>query len=72
MSEEAGASEKRESAEFARQAARPARSFLGEYWDFLRHERKWWLVPLLLVLLLAGGVIVMGGSGFAPFLYALF
>ena len=45
--------------EFERQAAGSARSFLGEYLDFVKHERKWWLVPLLLVLLLAGGLIVL-------------
>ena len=72
MPQKASADKKRESDEFASQAARPARSFLGEYWDFLRYERKWWLAPLLAFLFLAGGLIALGGTGFAPFLYALF
>jgi hypothetical protein len=47
-------------------------SFLGEFWAFLRHNKKWWLLPILLVLLLLGTVIVLMGSGAAPFIYTLF
>lgn len=45
---------------------------LGEYWQFLRAEKKWWLAPILLVLLVSGGLIILGGTAVGPFIYALF
>lgn len=43
-----------------------------EIWGFLKHNKKWWLTPILLVILLMGLLVVIGGSGTAPFIYALF
>jgi hypothetical protein len=57
---------------FAAQADLPARSFLGELWDFMRFNKKWWLAPLILVLLLLGALIAIGGTAAAPFIYTLF
>ena len=47
-------------------------SLLGEFWDFLRHNKKWWLLPLLVMLLLIGVLIILAGTGAAPFIYTLF
>jgi hypothetical protein len=48
-------------------------SLLKEFFLFVRHEKKWWLVPLLAVLLLVGALIVFAGSSpLAPFIYPLF
>ena len=47
-------------------------SFLREFWEFLRSNRKWWLLPVVLVLLLAGLLFLAAGTGAAPFLYTLF
>ena len=47
-------------------------SVLGEFWDFLRHNKKWWLLPLLLILLLQGLLLLLSGSAAAPFIYPLF
>ncbi|HEX7630938.1 MAG TPA: DUF5989 family protein [Lacunisphaera sp.] len=58
--------------EFERQAARGQRGFVRELWDFLRHNKRWWLTPIIIVLLLAGLLVVIGGSGLAPFIYTLF
>ena len=54
-------------------AARDGRppTLLGEFVDFLRHNKKWWLLPILLVLLLFGALIVLSGTGAAPFIYTL-
>jgi hypothetical protein len=60
------------SSDFATQAELPPRSFLGELWDFTRHNKKWWLTPLILVLLLLGALIAIGGTSAAPFIYTLF
>ena len=44
-----------------------------EFWDFLCHNKKWWLIPILAALLLVGGfVVLVSSSSLAPFIYALF
>jgi hypothetical protein len=54
-------------------AARAGRSMLvGEFWYYVRLYRSWLIVPILLVLALLGGFVSLGGSGMAPFIYALF
>jgi hypothetical protein len=46
---------------------------LGEFWQFLRIRKKYWLAPILVVLLLLSLLIVVTqGSALAPFIYALF
>ena len=47
-------------------------SLLSEFWDFLKHNKKWWLLPILLVLLALGALVVLSGSGAAAFIYTLF
>lgn len=46
-------------------------TLLGEFIAFLRHNKKWWLLPILLVLLLFGVLIFLSGTGAAPFIYTL-
>ncbi len=43
-----------------------------EFWDFLRHNKKWWLTPIILSLLLIALIAITAGSGAAPFIYTLF
>ena len=43
-----------------------------EFWLFLRHNKKWWLLPILIVLLLLGLLVVLNTTGVAPFIYTLF
>ncbi len=46
---------------------------LGEFWQFLRVRKKYWLAPIVVVILLLGLVIVYAsGSALAPFIYSLF
>ena len=47
-------------------------NLVGEFWLFLKHNKKWWLLPVLLAFLLLGALIFLGGSGAAPFIYTLF
>lgn len=48
-------------------------SILSELWEFLRHEKKWWLTPIVVVLLLLSLIIVFTeGSALSPFIYTLF
>lgn len=44
-----------------------------EFWQFLRQEKKYWLVPIVIVFLLFGLLIVFSqSSAVAPFIYTLF
>ena len=48
-------------------------SVLREFWDFLREQKKFWLVPIVLVLVLFGLLILFAqSSAVAPFIYTLF
>ena len=59
-------------AEFRRAADEAPRGIVREFVDFLRHSKKWWLLPIVLILLGFGLLIVLGGSAAAPFIYTLF
>ena len=48
------------------------RGLIAEFWDFLLHNKKWWLAPIILVLALLSVLIVLGGTAAAPFIYTLF
>ncbi|MCC7173537.1 MAG: hypothetical protein IT459_24055 [Planctomycetes bacterium] len=48
-------------------------SLVREFFAFIRHEKKWWMIPLVVVLLVVGGLILFAGSSpLAPFIYPLF
>lgn len=57
---------------FAQRAEQESTSFLREYWDFLKNNKKWWLFPIIVALLLVGVLIILGSSAAAPFIYTLF
>ena len=58
--------------DFSQQAEEKAPGIVTELWDFLKHNKKWWLTPIVVALLLLGVLVVVGGSGAAPFIYTLF
>ncbi len=45
---------------------------LVELWEFLRCNKKYWLLPLVAMLLVFGLMVVLSGTGVAPFIYTLF
>jgi Family of unknown function (DUF5989) len=47
-------------------------NILGEFWDFLKYNKKWWLLPILVIVLLFGLLILLSGTAAAPFIYTLF
>ena len=49
-----------------------SRGIPREFWDFVRENKKYWLLPLVFTLLLLGSLILFAGSSAAPFIYTLF
>ena len=50
-------------------------SLVGEFIEFLKENKIWWITPTVLILLLVIGFIIMtavSGQGVAPFIYTLF
>jgi hypothetical protein len=59
--------------DFAAQANDGRRSSLvGEFVEFLSHNKKWWLAPIIVSVLLLGALVLLGGTAAAPFIYTLF
>ncbi len=58
--------------EFNRAASERPTTFIGEFWQFVRHNKKWWLAPIIVTLLLVALLIFFAGTGAAPFVYTLF
>jgi hypothetical protein len=57
---------------FRREAAARRVGLARECWDFLKHNKKWWLLPILLALAIIALLVVLGGTGLAPFIYTVF
>jgi hypothetical protein len=48
-------------------------TLIGEFWEFLKMRKRYWLLPIVIMLLMLGTLIVFTeGSAVAPFIYALF
>jgi hypothetical protein len=47
-------------------------SLPAEFLHFLRHSKKWWLLPILAVIFLFGVLVFLSGTAAAPFIYTLF
>jgi competence protein ComGC len=47
--------------------------FIKEFWLFMRHRKRFWLLPIIIVLLLVGSLLILAqGSVVAPFIYTIF
>jgi hypothetical protein len=58
--------------EFERAAERRSPGIVKEFIGFLSYNQKWWLAPIIIFMLLLGLFVILGGTGFAPFIYTLF
>ena len=47
-------------------------SFIRELVMFIKHNKKWYLIPIVVSILLLGILIALGSTGAAPFIYTLF
>ena len=61
-----------QASEFQAEARGKRTSLVREFWDFLKHNKKWWLTPIILVFLLVSGLVVLAATGAGPFIYAMF
>ena len=50
----------------------PEPSLVSELIDFLKHNKKWWLVPIFVVLAIFGVIAALASTSVAPFIYTLF
>ena len=50
------------------QAEQSQQGIVGEFVDFLRYNKKWWLTPIMLIILLAGLLVILAGT-VGPFIY---
>jgi len=57
--------------QFARQAKQASPGLLNEYWHFLCHSKKWYIIPTIVLLLLLGLLVGLSASGLMPFIYAI-
>ena len=49
------------------------KTLFGDLWEFMKQNKKWWLLPIIIMLFLVGILIVFThSSALSPFVYALF
>ena len=58
--------------DFIKQGQMKPASFLGDFFYFLKNNKKWWMLPLIALLLGYGLLVLLGSTGAAPFIYTLF
>lgn len=58
--------------EFLREAEADRIGLAAEFWEFLKYNKKWWLLPIVLVLLGVGILVYLSSTAAAPFIYPLF
>ncbi len=56
---------------FEEQAGDKRSSLVGEFWEFLSENKKWWLLPIIIVFLVFGLVLVLGSTPLGQFVYTL-
>ena len=58
--------------DFLEAASQKERGIVSEFFAFMAENKMWWMTPILVVFGLLGVLLVLGATGAAPFLYALF
>lgn len=49
-----------------------SRGIVAEFWDFIVHEKVWWMTPIVVVLLaMVAFILFAEASPVLPFIYAL-
>ena len=71
MNEE-GKKPEKESNAFVEAGEDEQMGLIAEFIEFIRENKKYWMIPLLVILLVLGLLVLAGGSSLAPFIYTLF
>jgi len=58
--------------DFAAEASGERVGLAGEFWSFLKENKKWWLAPIVISIVGLGLLVLLGGTAAAPFIYTLF
>jgi hypothetical protein len=58
--------------EFLNAAGGDDKGIVGEFVEFMAENKLWWMTPILVVFGLLGVLLILGATGIAPFLYAMF
>lgn len=58
--------------EFEKAAGEKQGSIVSEFLGFLKHNKKFWLMPLIIVMLVLAGLLFLSSTAAAPFIYTLF
>jgi hypothetical protein len=58
--------------EFLKAAQQEERGIVAEFVMFMAENKIWWMTPILVVFGLLGILLVLGATGFAPFVYSFF
>jgi len=47
---------------------------LADFWDFIVHNKRWWLTPIIVILLLVGALYIFAATvpAATPFIYTFF
>lgn len=57
---------------FESQAGHERQGLASEFLDFLKYNKKWWLLPIIIVMLVFGLLVFLSASPLSPFIYTLF
>ena len=58
--------------EFAEQSQLDSQGIVRELWEFVRHDKKWWIAPILLIVIIVGALVMLSTTGAAPLIYTIF
>ena len=64
--------QKNEPNEFAAAADEEQMGIIAEFVEFIKENKKYWLIPLLVILLFMGLLLLGSSSIFGPYIYTLF
>ncbi len=65
------ATEEKGKSEFEK-VAKKNNSIDGDFIDYLKANKKWWLLPIISTLVLIGVLLLLSTTAAAPFIYTLF
>ena len=58
--------------DFEKAARQKQVGIVSEFIDFLKQNKKFWLLPLIIIMLLLSALLFLSSTAAAPFIYTLF